>query len=75
MLKTSITVLLKWMAQFWLLLRQDGPNATNPWSTILLGRQVGVPYTDRIHENKCDMVDRRRITRLVEMEVSELLQK
>jgi elongation factor Tu len=41
---------------------------------ILLARQVGVPYII-VYLNKCDMVDDEELLELVEMEVTELLDK
>ena len=41
---------------------------------ILLARQVGVPYII-VYLNKCDMVDDAELLELVEMEVTELLDK
>ncbi len=51
----------------------DGPMAQTR-EHILLSRQVGVPYIV-VFMNKCDMVDDEELLDLVEMEISELLER
>src|SRR5438874_5392676 len=51
----------------------DGPMAQTR-EHILLARQVGVPYIV-VYMNKTDLVDDPELIELVEMEISELLEK